>query len=172
MMTYRSNSAAQLIGDCLTMRQVMETYGYEPNRMGYIFCPFHNEKTASLKVYNKSFYCFGCNTGGDMIDFVKKLFHLNFPQALVRIGTDFSLPISSEKADRRQIEQIRRKRYQETLEREKRRAEYEAKTLEHRALWLCLERNKPTSLEQGEKSAQFIGRLEDLDYWFDTHPYR
>ena len=36
-------------------------------------CPFHNDKTPSFTVYPEkgSFYCFGCGTGGDVIEFVK-----------------------------------------------------------------------------------------------------
>lgn len=37
-------------------------------------CPFHDEKTASFVVYQntRSFYCFGCMAGGDVIDFAKR----------------------------------------------------------------------------------------------------
>ena len=36
-------------------------------------CPLHQEKTASFYVYpeSRSFYCFGCQTGGDVITFAK-----------------------------------------------------------------------------------------------------
>lgn len=36
-------------------------------------CPLHQEKTASFYVYpeSKSFYCFGCQQGGDVINFAK-----------------------------------------------------------------------------------------------------
>ena len=48
------------------------------NRNGYIKCPFHAEKTPSMKVRfnpntNKYMYhCFGCDEGGDAIDFIRK----------------------------------------------------------------------------------------------------
>lgn len=53
-------------------------------RMGTRFkarCPFHDEKTASFTVYpdTKSFYCFGCMAGGDVIDFAKRQ-HGNLPE--------------------------------------------------------------------------------------------
>ena len=37
-------------------------------------CPFHSEKTPSMSVVpsKEFFYCFGCGTGGDSIEFVKK----------------------------------------------------------------------------------------------------
>lgn len=36
-------------------------------------CPFHDDHTPSLTVYpaTRSFYCFGCGTGGDVIDFLR-----------------------------------------------------------------------------------------------------
>ena len=38
---------------------------------GFLLCPFHKEKTPSLKVYGdqKGWYCFGCHKGGDSISF-------------------------------------------------------------------------------------------------------
>ena len=37
-------------------------------------CPFHNEKTPSFTVFpgTRSFYCFGCGTGGDVVSFIMK----------------------------------------------------------------------------------------------------
>lgn len=47
-------------------------------------CPFHSEKTPSFTVYpsDNSFYCFGCGIGGDAITFIKKMEHLDYPDAI------------------------------------------------------------------------------------------
>lgn len=47
-------------------------------------CPFHQEKTASFCVTPEKnmFYCFGCNTGGDIFTFVMKRDNLSFPEAV------------------------------------------------------------------------------------------
>lgn len=47
-------------------------------------CPFHSEKTPSFTVFpaSRSFYCFGCGTGGDVITFVMKAENLDYPGAL------------------------------------------------------------------------------------------
>lgn len=51
-------------------------------RMG--LCPFHSEKTPSFHIYpeNGSFYCFGCNVGGDVITFVMRIEHLDYINAV------------------------------------------------------------------------------------------
>jgi len=47
-------------------------------------CPFHNEKTPSFNIYpeNNSFYCFGCNKGGGVFQFVMGVENLAFPDAV------------------------------------------------------------------------------------------
>lgn len=47
-------------------------------------CPFHEDEHPSLCVYpeTRSFYCFGCNAGGDVIDFVRRADNLSFRDAL------------------------------------------------------------------------------------------
>ena len=46
-------------------------------------CPLHSEKTGSFFVYpNNTFYCFGCQAGGDAITFVRKLHGYKFPEAV------------------------------------------------------------------------------------------
>ena len=46
-------------------------YGIEINRRGYCLCPFHAEKTPSMHIMEKGYYCFGCGEGGDHIKFVR-----------------------------------------------------------------------------------------------------
>ncbi len=47
-------------------------------------CPFHNEKTASFTVYpdTKSFYCFGCGAGGDVLSFIMRIENLDYVEAV------------------------------------------------------------------------------------------
>jgi len=48
--------------------------GIELTVGGYMPCPFHEERTASLKAYpNGSWYCDGCHQGGSIFDFAAKL---------------------------------------------------------------------------------------------------
>lgn len=47
-------------------------------------CPFHNEKTPSFMVYERteSFYCFGCGAGGDVVSFVMKADNVDYGSAV------------------------------------------------------------------------------------------
>ena len=87
----------------LTMQEVAEYYGFQVGRSGFIKCPFHSgDRTASMKLYPDSggFHCFGCGAHGSVIDFVMRLFNLNFRQAVLRINADFHLGLTASKPDR------------------------------------------------------------------------
>ncbi len=52
-------------------------------------CPFHDEKTPSFQVTpSRGFwYCFGsCGEGGDVIDFLQRIEHLSFVEAIERLA--------------------------------------------------------------------------------------
>ena len=50
-------------------------------------CPFHQEAEGSFTVYadTEKFYCFGCGTGGDVLDFVQRMEGLTLPEAIRRL---------------------------------------------------------------------------------------
>jgi len=73
------------------MPDVARFYGMQINRSGMACCPFHNEKTPSLKVYPDHFYCFGCGATGDCTGFVAKLFGISQFEAAKKISHDFGL---------------------------------------------------------------------------------
>lgn len=47
-------------------------------------CPFHREKHPSFYIYpeTNSFWCYGCNQGGDVINFVRLLYGYSFVEAV------------------------------------------------------------------------------------------
>jgi DNA primase len=107
------STAADTIKQTLSMDTVARVYGFRPNRGGYIACPFHKDKTASLKAYEqpgRGFRCFGCSTGGSVIDFVMKLLDLSYPAALARLNDDFHLGLSMDKPSPADLAQARRRR--------------------------------------------------------------
>lgn len=54
------------------------------NKAGFAKCLWHNEKTGSLKYYDKtnSVYCFSCQEHHDVIDVVSKLHGVSFKEAI------------------------------------------------------------------------------------------
>ena len=75
------------IKDFYSMKDILERYGLQqPNRAGFICCPFHKEKTASMKVYKKDFNCFGCGANGDIFTFVMLMDGLTFKEAFKELG--------------------------------------------------------------------------------------
>ena len=51
-------------------------------------CPFHEEKTPSFSVSpdRGTYHCFGCGVGGDTIDFVMRVEHVSFAEAVERLA--------------------------------------------------------------------------------------
>lgn len=91
--------AAQAERDTVSMEQIIALYGYEIQKGGFIRCPFHNEKTASLKIFSgrhdrSGWHCFGCGKGGSIIDFVMLHENCNFPTAVTAIDNALHLGLT------------------------------------------------------------------------------
>ena len=108
----------QEIKNHLTARQVAEHYGLKVGRNGMACCPFHNDRTPSMKI-DKGYYCFGCQAHGDAIGYVAQLHGLSQYDAACKIIEDFSLPIEIRSKDPVKMEHDRNKWKQEKEEREK-----------------------------------------------------
>ena len=83
-------SLYQKIKSAITVRQVGEMYGMEPDRHGMVCCPFHSDSNPSMKLNDTYYYCFGCGANGDAIDLTAKLFDLNPRQAAEKLINDFA----------------------------------------------------------------------------------
>lgn len=111
--------SAEEIKSRLSMQHMAERYGFVLDRSSCIICPFHHDNHPSLRIYNepgRGFYCYSCNAGGSVIDFVMRLFGLNYKQAIMRINSDFGyggtasdesemLRIRAERAEKARAEQ-------------------------------------------------------------------
>ena len=75
----------------VTPWQAASFYGLKPDRSGMCRCPFHNDHTPSLKLYDDHFYCFGCGSSGDVIDLTGKLLSLSPKEAADRLCWDFGI---------------------------------------------------------------------------------
>lgn len=64
-------------------------------------CPFHSERTPSFVVYpeTQSFYCFGCQKGGDIINFIQDIEHLSYPEAVKLLADKAGVPMPEDGYD-------------------------------------------------------------------------
>ena len=81
----------EAVKQSVTTRQAASFYGIRVGRNGMACCPFHNDRTPSMKVDSR-YYCFGCGAYGDVIDFAASLHGLGKREAAVRLAEDFSIP--------------------------------------------------------------------------------
>lgn len=108
-----------------TMAEVVREYGITIDRKGFVKCPFHNEKTASMKIYKDSYYCFGCHESGDIFTFVQKMDNCDFKTAFISLGgiyedmTDNAKYVANIKRERerskREQEEIAEKEFKKEL---------------------------------------------------------
>jgi len=168
MMTYHSDTASQ-IKSRLTMPEVAERYGFHPNRSSFIPCPFHDEQTASCKIYQDGFNCFGCSAGGDIFEFAKRLFSISFSQAILRLNEDFGLGLCGQKPDRRALDQWQREQAAKAKQFATYRAKYDRKVELHRYIHRALHEDKPVTWRAIKRRAGWMAEIEWLDWWFEAH---
>lgn len=67
-------------------------------------CPFHDEKSPSFHVTPARgfFHCFGCQTGGDVINFLMKIDALTFGEAVERLADKYGVQLRREEGDVRE----------------------------------------------------------------------
>ncbi len=66
-------------------KKVFESVGIKV-RKGYLAkCPFHSEKKSSCNVKGNFFFCHGCGTSGNNIDFLMRYLNLSFREAVKRL---------------------------------------------------------------------------------------
>ena len=80
----------------VSLLTLAESQGYKPKRQGkdyVVCCPFHEDKTPSciISPSNNLFNCFGCGTGGSVIDWVMKTQGVGFRHAVEILKDDSSL---------------------------------------------------------------------------------
>lgn len=91
------------------MNEVAAHYGLVIDRGGMACCPFHEDKTPSMKVYEDHYHCFGCGEHGDTTSYIARMFGLRQIDAARKLSEDFGLrlfddrgfavPVSSAKSE-------------------------------------------------------------------------
>ena len=88
-------SIFEVVKAAVPVRVAAEKYGLEVNFAGMVRCPFHEDHTPSMKLYEDHFYCFGCGKHGDVIDLAAELFAIPPYDAACKLADDFGLPSTS-----------------------------------------------------------------------------
>ena len=170
------NCIAEQIKNLMTMRQLIERYNIaQITRNNTIKCPFHNEKTASCRLYENSFYCFGCGKGDDLIMFTQLYFNINFQQAILRLNYDFALGLPvGRKLTQKEKEDIRdktlrleAKREFEDLLKEIKSQKYYNALSNYEQVMKDIYTFKPVSIEECEQigfNDNYVNALHRKDY--------
>ncbi len=108
----------QLIQDIIAANDIVALVGQyvQLRRSGSSYvglCPFHKEKTPSFHVTpdRQLYYCFGCGTGGNIVEFVKNMEHLDFVETIRFLADRAGIQIdtaSFSEADKKRYEQKQR----------------------------------------------------------------
>lgn len=76
-----------------SMRDIVEQYGFKPNRAGFISCPFHTgDRSPSMKIYPKDFHCHACGANGDIFTFIQMIDQVDFKTAFQSLGGTYEKP--------------------------------------------------------------------------------
>jgi len=63
--------------------------------LGFVLCPFHNEKTPSFTVSPAKgiFKCFGCGKAGNAVKFIMEHEHYSYPEALKYVAKKYGIEV-------------------------------------------------------------------------------
>ena len=83
--------AIEQIKDKIDIVELVRQYVPNLKRAGKLYkacCPFHHEKTPSFTCSSEKglYYCFGCQEGGNIFNFVMKMENLSFREALEKLA--------------------------------------------------------------------------------------
>ena len=86
-----NQNIVEQIRDSIDILDLVKDYVPSIRRSGTSYkacCPFHQEKTPSFTISPDKglYYCFGCQTGGDIFDFLMKIENLSFNEAVRKLA--------------------------------------------------------------------------------------
>ncbi len=124
-----------------------------------------------MRIYDgaRGWWCYVCNDGGSVIDFVAKLLHIDIREAALRLNEDFALGACERRPSAATVIQAAAQRARRVQELESFRGEYRAKAARARELARL---PKPATVEDGGVYGAACGELASLEYWFEQNPWR
>ncbi len=89
------SSIFEAVRSQVPVRAAAERYGLEVNDSGMARCPFHNDRTPSMKLYADHFYCFGCGKYGDVVDLTSELLCVPSYAAAYALAEEFGVDVDA-----------------------------------------------------------------------------
>lgn len=144
------------IKSAITIEQALTQYGIKTNHARRIPCPIHGGKNPTAFAYKeRSFFCYSCGTGGDVIELVMQLYKISFTGALRKLNDDFRLGLEDGKPPDKLADILL------TTKREMERKQREHDREIYRTVTECYCR----LLRAGVS----IDALDPIEQWLDTH---
>ena len=145
-----------------SMREIVEKYGIKINRAGFCICPFHNEKTPSMKIYPKDYHCHACGANGDVFSFIMGIEHCDFKTAFKTLGGTYKQQNDYQrKLSKYRFEKAKEKRKQEEIKNKQEKSQL-LKDID--ILKLCKQLYQPFSDEWCDAVNQLELKLYRLSY--------
>jgi DNA primase len=166
------NNLSDLIKSRLTIQEVCERYGMNFDTRGRATCMFHDDQHPSGSMKNNRYHCFVCDLHMDVFDFTMRLFNISFAQAILRLNEDFGLGLCGQKPDRRALERFRREQADKAATLAACRAEYDRNVELHRYIWWALHGDKPRTWRDVWRRADWMAKIEYLEWWFEVNRWR
>ncbi|WP_394918983.1 CHC2 zinc finger domain-containing protein [uncultured Robinsoniella sp.] len=122
-----------LVKSYVNMSMLMEHFNMFINQKNYAICPFHNDKSPSMQIFNgylenDGYYCRACGAGGDIFNFTMEYLNITFEESVNYVAKSFNIPLTnSEMISKSDIEKMN-KRIND------RKATYEVQKLEYMLL--------------------------------------
>jgi DNA primase len=113
MAVYQGEDTVQLIKDAADIAEVIGEH-VSLKRAGTNLkglCPFHAEKTPSFTVNpdRKTYHCFGCGEGGDVISFMMNLHRLSFTEALKELARKYHITLPEKPLNPQEVEKAHKR---------------------------------------------------------------
>ena len=158
------------VKDRVPVMEAARRYGFEPDRQGKIRCPFHADDHPSLQLYKgvRGWWCYVCDRGGSVIDFVAGLFSISPREAALKLNEDFSLGLTAQRPRKLESRSHHHRQVVADMEKRRFREAYQKRQEE----FITLHREKTYLFPKGGRAGQLMGRMGQLEEWFRENPWR
>lgn len=158
------NQMAERITEQVTVPMVLSRYGFPTSNRKRIPCPLHSGKDPNFCYTDKVFHCWTCGAKGNVISLTMQLHGITFPQALIRLNTDFGLGLPAQKPSIRDRQQL--------IENKRVLAAYRKWMTEKERLYggLCvLHRELWRRMAAGEADEETVLLQQELEEWLQEN---